>query len=90
MSTITHVEIWERLIQPDKPDMAPEIARQFLKLHFVDSDVARMNDLAAKNRSGTLTPEERSELDEYLLAGGILELLHAKARLVLARAGQAA
>ena len=90
MSTITHIEIWERLIQPDESDMAPEIARQFLKLRFPDSDIVRMNDLAAKNRSGGLTPDEKSELDEYMLAGGVIELLHAKARLVLARAGQAA
>jgi hypothetical protein len=89
MSTITQIGIWERLVQPDRPDMASEVARQFLKLRFSQEDLDRMNALAVKARHGTLTSHEKAELDEYLLAGGILELLQAKARRVLTETGQA-
>ncbi|HEY3245115.1 MAG TPA: hypothetical protein VGM03_17365 [Phycisphaerae bacterium] len=89
MSTVTQIGIWERLVQPDEPDMAPAVARQFLKMRFSPQDVNRMNALALKARRGTLTADQQAELDEYLLAGGILELLQAKARLVLGQTRQA-
>ena len=90
MSTVTQIAIWERLVQPDKPDLAPDVARQFLKMRFSQKDVDRMNALAVKARHGSLKPDQKSELDEYFLAGGILALMQAKARLVLADARQAA
>ena len=89
MSTVTQIGIWERLVQPKEPDMASDVARQFLKMRFSHEDVERMNTLATKARKASLTPAEKAELDEYLLAGGILELMQAKARLVLADAEQA-
>jgi hypothetical protein len=43
-----------------------------------------MNELAEKNRQGSLTEGESEELDKYLRFGNFLNLMQAKARLVLA------
>ena len=49
-------------------------------LGFDTADQNRMHDLAARNQEGTLTPEEREELLNYVNAGHLLALLHSKAR----------
>ena len=45
-----------------------------------------MNELANKNRQGTLTDAERTEMEQYLGVGNFLNLMQAKARLSLAPA----
>jgi len=42
-----------------------------------------MNDLAERNRQGTLTEAERQEMEKYLRVGNFLNLMQAKARLAL-------
>lgn len=36
-----------------------------------------------KKNAGTITPEEQIKLEEYLVAGELIDLLHAKARRTL-------
>ena len=43
-----------------------------------------MNELAEKNRQGTLTESEAAEMEKYLRVGNFLNLMQAKARLTLA------
>jgi len=81
--------ILNRLIAPDAEDLSPDAAESILKLRFQDSDHARMDELAAKAKSGALIDEEKGELEEYLLVADFLAILKSKARRSLRRAGQA-
>jgi uncharacterized protein YnzC (UPF0291/DUF896 family) len=49
----------------------------------VESDVVRMNELAAKARAGDLTHEEDHELQDFLRVGNVLERLKSEARQTL-------
>ena len=72
-----------RIVGPNDPNLPPDAAKAILALHFDESSVARLNELAEKNRTGTLGAEERNELESYLRTGNFLNLLHAKARVSL-------
>jgi hypothetical protein len=75
--------ILSRLFKADEGDLAPELARYVLTLGFSAADQARMQDLAARNQEGALSAEEQEELHDYVDAGHLLALLHAKARTTL-------
>ena len=74
--------IWQRVIDFQE-ELAPSAARAILKLQFSESDHARMNELSAKARRGTLCPQEQAELDTFERLGCLLDILHAKARQAL-------
>ena len=75
-----------RVVKPDQVDLNPEIARAILKINFTPEDHRRVDELSAKAQKGTLTPEERAELDEYIRVNLKLAVLQSKARLSLKRA----
>jgi hypothetical protein len=77
------VAIFARLFDPDRIDLSPEAAQALLKVTFDQGDRDRMHQLIVKNRDGNLTPEEEAELDSFLQVGCILDVMHAKAHLVL-------
>lgn len=81
------VAILSRLIRPERSDLNPEAARSILKLGFSDQDHARMHDLTVKSQQGVLGDAEQESLENYRRVGRLLELMHAKARLSLKRAG---
>ena len=86
MSTATEhtfAEVWERTIQPERADLNPDAARYFLQLRFADKDLARMNQLAADARAGSLTKEQEAELENYMQLGWFIDLMKSKARLSL-------
>jgi hypothetical protein len=72
--------IWKRIMEPEKGAFPPEVAESILRLDFAERDRERMHELAAKARDGSLTPEERQEIDSYERVGGFLSLLKVKAR----------
>lgn len=76
-----------RLIRPDRDDLTPDAARSLLKLDFDADDRARMAELLAKARAGTLGRDEEAELGSYRGVGRLLELMRSKARRSLKRAG---
>lgn len=76
--------IWERVIQFDDPP-SPTAARALLKLQFPATDRARMSELAAKARAGTLTPDEERQAEAYEQLGCLLDIVHSKARRILKR-----
>ncbi len=84
--TVTEADILEQVIDPANPGLPPESARVILSLRFNPPAVHRMNELAEKNRQGTLTMSERGEMEKYLRVGNFLNLLQAKARQSLADA----
>ena len=77
---ITEAEILTAVVGPDKPDLPAESARSILELRFGQPATDRLNELAEKNRQGTLSEMERNELDSYLRVGNFLNLMQAKAR----------
>ncbi len=80
----TEGEILEQVIEPGSPGMSPEAARALLQFRFNTAEVARMNELADRNRSGTIEQGERALLERYERVGNFLNLIHAKARCALA------
>ena len=84
-SATNEVAILRRLVQADKADLSQRVARYFLSVSFTKEEVNRMNELAAKARAGTLTSEERFEIDNYELIGHLLSILKSKARKSLKR-----
>ena len=76
----TEGAIWERIVEPEEGDLAPEAARLFLRLDFHARDRERMDELAAKARAGSLTQEEKHVADTYNRVAHLLALLQSKAR----------
>ena len=80
---ITEADILSQVIAPDQPTLPEASARSIVGLCFNQRAIDRMNELADKNRRGTLTDAERTELEKYQRVGNFLNLLQAKARLSL-------
>jgi hypothetical protein len=75
--------LWERLLGPAGVDLSPAAARYILSLRFPRPDVDRMHQLAEIGRAGTLTAEERCELDAYERVGHALSVMKSRARQAL-------
>ena len=80
----TESKILEQVIQSDTVGLSPEAAQALLGFRFNTAAVARMNELAEKNREGTIAPSERALLERYVRVGNFLNLIHTKARCALA------
>ena len=87
--TLTESEILADVIAPDRGDLTMEVAQSVLRWKFTDRALARMNDLADRNSEGTITAQERQDLEKYLRVGSLINILQAKARLSLKSADQA-
>ena len=77
--------IGSRSVKPERATFTPELARAILKLDFDRQDQQRVELLSAKAQKGSLTPEERAELGEYIRVNNELMILQSKARLSLKR-----
>ncbi len=75
--------IWSRLIGPQRPTLSAAVARSILELEFLPEDEARMRELGAKARMGSVTPAEQEEIENYSRVGSILGLMKSKARVSL-------
>jgi hypothetical protein len=80
-------EILVRVINPSEGGMPVEAARVMLQFKLAPSDRDRVNELAAKARNGSLTPDEEAQLREYERVAALVELLQSKARVSLKQAG---
>ena len=79
--------IWARLIQAPKAAISPEAARYLMAIDFGDADHARMQELMEKSNKGTLTLEEKAELDGYVNIANVLSVMHSQARVALRKSG---
>lgn len=77
------VTLLGRAFDAEHGNFSVAAAREILQASFPPSDHARMDELNAKARSGTLQPEDRALLDRYVRAGHLLTMLKSKARLSL-------
>ena len=80
---ITEADIIERVIGPNQASLSPETARSILGLQFDDSAQSRIRVLLRNNADGTISAEDKGELDKYLRVGTFLDLIRAKAKLSL-------
>lgn len=71
--------ILDRIVHPDQPTFSPDAARGILELDFDQADKARMRELSAKAREGTLTPDEQAAINNYERVGHFLNILQSKA-----------
>jgi hypothetical protein len=76
----SEVAILSRVLEPGKPTLSRQAARDILALDFSPADKERMRQLSAKARAGTLTPDEQVEIDNYERVGHLLNILQSKAR----------
>ncbi len=74
------VAILSRILMPDDPSFSPQTADDILALDFNEADKARMRQLSAKAREGTLSPDEQAEISNYERVGHLLNILQSKAR----------
>ena len=82
--------ILQRVIAPERPTLAPELARYVLTLDFPPADQARYAQLAERAQQGTLSEPEQVELDEYLNVNDFLTVVQSKARTSLKNHNSAA
>lgn len=83
LATESEAAILKRVIKPDVGGIAPEVAREILKLGFSEDDHARMAELSERAQSVSLTGDEQAELDGYINISHLLALMHSKARVSL-------
>ena len=75
--------ILERLLGGSDGGLTVDYARQVLAVEFSQTEQDRAAELSEKAQLGTLTPDERGELEELVAANDLLTILHAKAQLSL-------
>ena len=83
MTITSEAAIFSRVLEPEKPMLSHDAARSILALDFTPADRERMDALAAKARSSTLTSEEDEELENYLRVGDLIAIMQSKARRTL-------
>lgn len=72
-----------RLLDPILDCLTPEVAAKIAALRADAETQAKLDAFAAKNREGTITPDELSEYDALVSAGNLIAILQAQARSVL-------
>jgi hypothetical protein len=84
MSTAATSPVLNRMLEPVSASLNVEAARKLMGLKADAKARARVARLAKKCNAGTLTPNERTEYETYVMVGELVGLLQAKARVILA------
>ena len=78
--TLTEADILTEVVAPDEPTLPQEFAHAVLSVRFNDSATETIRELLQKNSAGTITTEEKDDLEKYMRVGQFLDLMQAKAR----------
>lgn len=73
-------DIFEAIIRPTDGGFSPDLAQHVLGLTFSAEQVARYRDLAGRVQDGSLSDNEKSELEAFVQANTILMIMQSKAR----------
>jgi hypothetical protein len=73
-------DVLTRMLRPDEPNLAQDLARFVLGVEFSEAEHARMEELGHKCNEGTLSPAERAEYEYLVILGQFVTLMHLKAR----------
>jgi hypothetical protein len=76
---------FERFLDPVTELLTPEAARALVDFRFDAATVERINELAEKSRTGTLSDEERGEYARIIEIGDLIGSVKARARGFLRR-----
>lgn len=90
MANKSNGHMLRRLLDPVSSSLNEEAARRLVGLKADRKVQSRVTKLARKCNEGELTPAEHSEYESYVMAGDIVAILQAQARLLLARRGRSA
>ncbi len=82
MSDSSDSRVLERLLEPVTASLNEEAALKLVGLRADNELQDRVDVLARKCNEGKLTSAERAEYERYVLAGDLLAILQAKARLL--------
>lgn len=77
----SEADILDRLVRPGDGALMPEAAQALLGLKFDSEATKRIERLLRSNGAGTISAEDRLQLDRYLRVGQLIDLIQAKARL---------
>ncbi len=86
-ATLPSAGILTEIVEPEGSILSPQFAQELLSFHLKEEAKTRIRELLQKKNAGTISPAEQSTLQEYLLTGELLDLLHAKARRTLLQSG---
>ncbi|MEZ6063977.1 MAG: hypothetical protein R3C19_26835 [Planctomycetaceae bacterium] len=75
--------IFSRLIEAQAEPLSPELAGHILSLQLSPQDERRLDELLPKAQDGTLTAEEKDELESLNHIADLLSLWQSRARRVL-------
>ena len=85
MSATATPSVLDRMLDPVRDCLTPEVARRILAIRTDPVTQAKLDEYAEKNAEGTITPAELDEYDAIILAGNMISVLQAKARAVVGR-----
>ena len=77
---LTEADILAEVVAPGQPTLPQEFAHAVLSVRFNDSAKEKISELLQRNNAGTITTEEKADLEKYLRVGQFLDLMQAKAR----------
>ena len=89
-ATFPRAGILGEIVEPKGAIESPQFARELLSLHLKEEAKERIRQLLQKKNAGTITSAEQLTLEEYMVTGEFLDLLHAKARRTLRESGSTA
>ena len=85
MPANSSTSILERAIRPGDDLLTPDVARYILRFGFAPQDQARVSQLLDKLKEEQITPDERTELEEFNRLNHMFTLLQSRARQALDR-----
>lgn len=80
MSGDDALSIFERVVDTGLGPHSPALAKYLLTVDFIDTDRARIAELAAKSSAGALSVIEADEYKGYIAVAELLSRWHSKAR----------
>jgi hypothetical protein len=81
LKSLSEADILDRMIWPGDAALSPEAARALLQLKFDGDATKAIERLLRSNAAGTISAEDRVQLDRNLRVGQLIDLIQAKARL---------
>jgi hypothetical protein len=83
LSPSLEADIWARLVRANHAALSADLAKFLLSIDFAEEDEERMQELADRSSAGSLTIQERAEMDGYLHIANFLAVLQSNARVAL-------
>ncbi len=83
IATIDNRHVLDRLLNPVRDVLTPEVAQAIADLRADATTQGRLDDLAERHHEGQLSPDELTEYQSLVNGINLISVLQAKARSVL-------